>query len=122
MENYRVLIVDDEKFFVQPIKMFLEKKGFQIIVADDGISGLQKARHDTPDVILLDLMLPGIDGFLVCRLLKFDEKYKDIPVIIVSAKNGQKDKELGEKCGAEMYLTKPIDPQSLVNSIGEVLS
>lgn len=122
MENKRILIVDEEGFFVAPIKMFLEKNGFETIVASDGISGLQKARKESPDLILLDLMLPGIDGFLVCRLLKFDEKYRHIPIVIISAKDSERDKKLGKECGADMYLTKPVDPRNVLKTIRNFLA
>lgn len=122
MENKRILIIDDEGFFVEPIKMFLKKYGFEIIVASDGISGLQKARKESPDLIMLDLMLPGIDGFLICRLLKFDEKYRHIPVVIVSAKDSERDKNLGKECGADMYITKPVDPRNLLKTISNLLA
>lgn len=117
----KILIVDDEGFFIEPIKLFLERNGFEILVANDGMSGLQLARKERPDLIILDLMLPKIDGFQVCRLLKFDERFRNIPIIIVSAKDTDKDKMLGRQSGADVYLTKPLVPQLLVEKVKSLL-
>jgi len=113
----KILIVDDEKFFVEPIKMALEKEGFEVLVAYDGMAGLKAARTENPDMIMLDLMLPGISGFQVCRLLKFDENYGHIPIIMVSAMDSERDYQLGQQTGADLYITKPISPEKLVREI-----
>ena len=120
MRRKKLLLVDDEKFFVDPIKFFLEKKGFEVVVAYDGMAGLIKARTEHPDIIILDLMLSGFSGYQICSLLKFDIKYKDIPIIIVSARDTDKDRELGENCGAELYLTKPINLELLLKNINQL--
>jgi len=121
MKRKKLLLVDDEIFFVDPIKLFLEKKDFEVVVAYDGMTGLIKARTENPDVIILDLMLSGFSGYQICSLLKFDIKYKDIPIIIVSARDTDKDRELGENCGAELYLTKPIDLELLLKNINQLI-
>ena len=113
----KVLIVDDESFFSQPIKMFLERSGHEVSVAADGMAGLTKAREEHPDIILMDLMLPALNGYQVCRMLKFDEEYRNIPVIICSAKDTEKDREMGKQSGADEYVTKPISPVELVKII-----
>ncbi|MCH7732157.1 MAG: response regulator [Candidatus Marinimicrobia bacterium] len=122
MTKKKILIVDDEKFFIEPIKRFLDKNDFETITANDGFSGIISARKEMPDLIILDLMLPKINGFQVCRLLKFDDKYKHIPIIIVSAKDTDKDKELGKISGSDMYITKPINPKTLVDNINAILT
>lgn len=121
MSPKRILIVDDEEFFIEPIKVLLERSGYEVIKANDGMSGLKAARMQNPDLILLDLMLPGINGYQVCRLLKYDEKYKHTPTMIVSAKDTEKDKQLAKECGADLYLTKPLNYMDLVKQIGEIL-
>jgi len=121
MSPKKILIVDDEEFFIEPIKLLLERNGYEVIKANDGMLGLIAARTQNPDLILLDLMLPGINGYQVCRLLKYDEKYKHIPMMIVSAKDTEKDKQLGKACGADLYLTKPLNYMDLVKQIGEIL-
>ena len=83
----RILIVDDEKFFIEPVKRLLESHGYEIFIAYDGITGLSLAREITPDLIMLDLMLPGMNGYQVCRLLKYDKQLQDTPIVIVSAKD-----------------------------------
>ena len=109
----RILIVDDEKFFIEPVKRLLEGLGYAIETAVDGITGLALARETKPDLIMLDLMLPGMNGYQVCRLLKFDQQLKNTPVIIVSAKDGDRDREVALESGAELYIVKPLDYQSL---------
>ena len=100
----KILIVDDESFFSDPIRLFLERAGFETFVASDGMTGLQEARKIKPDLIMLDLMLPKLDGFQVCRLLKFDAAFRKTPIIIVSAKDSDDDRKLAEASGATMYL------------------
>lgn len=122
MEKKKILIVDDENFFVEPIKLFLEKNGFTISVAGDGMSGFNKARSEKPDLIILDLMLPGINGFQICRLLKFDDQFKNIPIVIVSAKDTEQDRILGKQSGADLYITKPVLPASLIESLNRLMA
>jgi len=121
MTNKRILIVDDEKFFIEPVKRLLETQGYTIDVANDGISGLALARENQPDLIMLDLMLPGMNGYQVCRLLKFEEKLKDTPVIIVTAKDSERDREVAEQSGAALYLVKPLNYQTFPGQIEELL-
>ncbi|MEE9189899.1 MAG: response regulator [Candidatus Neomarinimicrobiota bacterium] len=116
----KILVVDDEKFFVDPIKLFLQNNGCKVVVAYDGMSGLIKARTEGPDLIMLDLMLSGFSGYQICSLLKFDVKYKDIPIIIVSARDSDKDREMGRNCGADLYVTKPVDLELLIENINKL--
>ena len=103
------------------VKMQLEANDFRVLTAKDGQEGLDKARKDKPDLIILDLMLPRIDGYKVCRMLKFDEKYKGIPIIIYTARAQAADEKLGYEVGADAYLTKPFDPKKLLAKINELL-
>jgi len=118
----KVLIIDDENFFIEPIKLFLKRDGIEVIVANDGLTGLKMARSENPDLIVVDLMLPGINGYQVCRLLKFDNQYRHIPILIVSARDTEHDQSLGKESGADRYLTKPIDPPVLAEEIQSLLS
>ncbi|MBC8402124.1 MAG: response regulator [Candidatus Marinimicrobia bacterium] len=122
MGNKKILIVDDEDFFVKPIKLLLEKNDFEVVVAYDGMSGLKKARSEQPDLMMVDLMLPGLDGYQVCRLIKFDNKHKNTPIIIVSAKDTEHDRKLGELSGADLYITKPVKFESLLEKIKEMVA
>jgi len=121
MEKKRILLVDDEEDLRKILKFRLEATGYDVSEAADGQEGLNKARSDSPDLIILDLMLPKIDGFKICRMLKFDEKYKHIPVIMFTARAQEKDKEIGKEMGADAYITKPFEPGILLGKIKELL-
>ena len=118
----RILLVDDEGKFVVALKIRLEKSGYQVSQAYDGEEALSKARSENPDLIILDLMLPKVDGFMICSLLKKDDRYKHIPIIICSSRIREEDKELGRKVGADAYITKPFDSQDLMDTIKRLLS
>ncbi|MFC1617605.1 response regulator transcription factor [Candidatus Margulisiibacteriota bacterium] len=120
-EKKRILVVEDELQHQEIIKMVLEEANYEIIFASDGQEALEKARQEKPDLMLLDLMIPKIDGYKVCQMLKFDEDYKNIPIIILSAKNEEEDKELAKKTGADGYITKPFDFSFLVKKVKEFL-
>jgi DNA-binding response OmpR family regulator len=115
------LVVDDESDIVQVLRFGLEAAGYIVESAADGQEGLRKARELEPDLILLDLMLPKLDGYKVCRLLKFDERYRHIPIVILSARNQGKDKELAMETGANSFLTKPQKFSDLLAHIEALL-
>jgi len=117
MDKKKILLVDDEKDLVETVAFRLEATGYQVIKAYDGQEALAKAKKEKPDLIILDLMLPKMDGYKVCRLLKFDEKYKFIPIILFTARAQEEDKKLGKEVGADDYLTKPFEPQVLLSKI-----
>jgi DNA-binding response OmpR family regulator len=122
MSPKKVLIIDDEADLVETIRFPLELEGFQVLAAYNGEEGLNQARSENPDLILLDLMLPKLDGYKICRLLKFDDRYKHIPIFMLTAKTQEKDKILGKETGADEYLTKPFDIDELVTKIKSNLS
>jgi CheY-like chemotaxis protein len=105
----KILLVDDSEVVRDMTKAQLEDAGYEVVVAKDGQEGLDLARKVAPDVILLDLMLPRLDGHKVCRLLKFDKLYEHIPVIIMSAKESEADKKIAEQAGANGYIVKPFE-------------
>ena len=121
MDKKKILIVDDEKDLVETIIFQLEGSGYEAIAAYDGQEGLDKARKDKPDLIILDLMLPKLDGYKVCRMLKFDEGYKNIPIIMFTARAQEQDKKLGLEVGANAYITKPFELEGLLVKIKELL-
>jgi len=121
MERKKILVVDDEIDLVDMLTIRLEANDYEVFVAHDGQEGLDKARTLKPDLIILDLMLPKIDGYRVCRMLKFDEKYKQIPIIIFTARSQEADVKLGKEVGADAYLTKPFEPEILLSKISELL-
>ena len=117
----RILIVDDEVQLVEMVKMRLESAGYETIVAYDGQEGFDKAKKDKPDLIILDLMLPKMDGYKICGLLKNDARYAKIPIIMFTARAQEEDMKLGKDLGAEEYVTKPFDPKILLSKIKELL-
>jgi len=117
----KILVVDDEIQLVEMLKMRLEANGYEALTAYDGREALEKVRNQNPDLILLDLMLPKMDGYKVCRMLKFDKKYKNIPIIIFTARVQESDKEKGSQVGADAYIIKPFEPQVLLSKIKELL-
>lgn len=121
MDWKRILIIEDEQDIVETLKMRLELEDYECLVAYDGNRGLERARNEKPDLILLDVMLPGMDGYKVCRLLKFDERYKKIPIIMLTARVQQQDRLTGEQTGADYYMTKPFKAEQLIAKIKELL-
>lgn len=116
-----VLVVDDEKDIIQLIRYNLEREGFKVDAASDGNEALKKAVEVKPDVILLDIMLPGKDGYDVIKALNQSEKTAGIPVIFLTAKSAEFDEVLGLELGADDYIVKPISPRKLVSRIRAVL-
>ncbi|ODS30588.1 MAG: two-component response regulator [Candidatus Scalindua rubra] len=118
----KILVVDDEIKACELLKRFLEAKGHEVIIATNGKDALTLAREKHPQLVILDIMMPNIDGYHFCRLLKFDAKFKHIPIIIVSARTMKADKELGLACGGDEYITKPYDMNKLIDTVERHLS
>ena len=118
----KILIVDDEKDIVETLSFMLQAKGYEIISAYDGEEGLKLAKEEKPDLIILDVMMPKINGYKICRLLKYDAKYKNIPIIMVTARSQDNDKLIGEETGANEYITKPFEFSDVLNVINTQIS
>ena len=114
----RVLIVDDDPGIVKVVRAYLEQAGYDVLAAYDGKKAMQIARHDRPDVVILDLMLPEMDGWDVCRALR---KESDVPIIMLTARVEESDKLVGLELGADDYVTKPFSPRELVARVRSVL-
>jgi len=110
----RILVVDDEPDLLTVLKIGLESEGYDVLTAVDGEQGLALARQFMPDLLVLDLMLPRLDGYKVCRALKFDERYKKIPIFILSARSGETDRRLALELGADEFHSKPYEIHELV--------
>jgi len=121
MPKKRILLIEDEADMVYALNLQLEAINCEVLSARDGQAGLDMARKEKPDLIILDLMLPKIDGYKICRLLKFDEKYKKIPIIMFTARAQEQDKKLGQEVGADAYITKPFDSKALLDKISALL-
>lgn len=121
MSKAKVLIVDDEPFNVEVLEQALDDTDYQVITAANGQEGWEKIQSEQPDLILLDLMMPIMDGFAVLAKVKEDSMLRDIPIIIVSAEQDSKSVVKGIKQGAEDYLTKPINTAQFVQKVMEYL-
>ncbi len=121
MGMQKILVVDDERALVDIVKMRLEANGYEVIVAFDGVDGFEKARTEKPDLIILDLMLPKMDGCKVCALLKRNERYQHIPIIIFTAKAQEIDQRRAHDVGADDYLMKPFHAEVLLEKIKNLL-
>lgn len=113
----KILVVEDNPEMRKIISIRLEINGYAVISAEDGAQALEITKKQKPDLLILDLMLPKITGFEVCRMLKFDDKYKDLPIIILSALDQQDDREKAIQSGADAYFIKPFDLELLLNKI-----
>ena len=117
----KILIVDDEKDIAETLAFMLKTKGFECICAYDGEEGLKLAKECSPDLIILDVMMPKINGYKICRLLKYDSKYKNIPIIMVTARSQEEDKVIGEETGANEYITKPFEFSDIIEAINRYI-
>lgn len=116
--NEKILIVDDEESIVELLEFNLSQAGFKIMSTKDGYEGLQLAKQEKPDLIILDIMLPGLDGLEICRLLR---KETSTPILMLTARKTESDKVIGFELGADDYLTKPFSPRELIARIKAVL-
>ena len=118
----KILIIDDDLDSHQLVSLMLDKEGYQIVAANDGEEGLLKTNQETPDLILLDIMMPGIDGYEVARRLRQNSKTDEIPVLIYTAKSQVDDRIAAFESGADGFLTKPSHPSELQAYINSLLS
>ncbi len=121
-ETKRILCIEDEPEMIDLIRLILGRHGFEVSGANGGVQGVKKIREELPDLILLDLMMPDMDGWEVYQQIKADEKTNDIPVIVVTAKAQNIDKVLGLHIAkVDDYISKPFSPQALLESVRKVL-
>ncbi len=121
MAKGKILVVDDEIYIVHILDFSLGMEGYQVITALDGEQGLEKAQTERPDLIVLDIMMPKLDGYETCKALKADPATRAIPVILLSAKGRNMDQKIGFEVGADDYITKPFSPRKLVERINAIL-
>ena len=117
----KILIVDDEQDIVETLKFMLEAQGYECCCAYDGEVGLNMAKEIIPDIMILDVMMPKINGYKISRLLKYDNKYKDIPIIMVTARSQEDDKIIGQETGVNEYITKPFELDEVIAKVKEYL-
>ena len=119
--NKHILLVEDDLYSSETLKFALEAKGHKVALATNGRDALNMVNNEIPQLIILDIMMPKMDGYHFCRLLKFDARFQHIPVIIVSSKIQEADKKLGLACGGNEYITKPYDLNMLINTVEKYL-
>ncbi|MBU4484038.1 response regulator [bacterium] len=122
MKKSRILIADDERDIVQLLRLRFEIDQYDVDTAYDGEEVLVKVEQNKPDVILLDISMPKLDGFEVCRKLKADKRYKDIPIFILTARTHDKSKKIGKALKVEEYITKPFYLNSLVEKVAKAIN
>ncbi|HHT93650.1 MAG TPA: response regulator transcription factor [Clostridia bacterium] len=114
----KILVVDDDENICELVRLYLDKEGFEVSTANDGIEAIEEFKRTTPDMVILDIMLPGADGWQVCREIR---KVSQIPIIMLSAKGDTFDKVLGLELGADDYLVKPFEPKELIARVKAVM-
>ena len=118
----KILIIEDDPGTTRFLVYTLEQEGYKVLSAEDGLEGLKKARDEHPDLIILDIMLPGMDGYEICHRLRQKPETRTVPVLIVSGRARQDDKNIGLKMGADDYLSKPVDPQTILAKVETMLA
>lgn len=121
MAGESILVVDDERVILRILEFNLKKQGYQVRMAANGSEAMQKTRESKPDLILLDVMMPEMDGFQVCREIRADPQLQDVLIIMLTAKGQEIDKDTAEEAGANLYFTKPFSPATLIGSVRELL-
>lgn len=117
----KILVIDDEQDIVESLKFVLEAEGYECYTAFNGEDGLKRAKELVPDLIMLDIMMPKMNGYKISRLLKFDNKYKDIPIIMLTARSQEEDKLIGQETGANEYITKPFELDEVIATVNNYL-
>ena len=121
MSKGKILVVDDENYILHILDFSLGAEGYEVITAEDGEEAVRKTRDERPDLVVLDVMMPKMDGYETCKRLKEEEATRNIPVILLSAKGRTMDQNKGFEVGADDYITKPFSPRKLIEKIGTVL-
>lgn len=117
-----ILIVDDDIGIRMLLSKFLQREGFETLIAEDGLEGLELAKRNHPDLIILDVVMPRMDGLTAARLIKFYKPLTEVPIIFLTAKDAEKEIELAKEARAEVYITKPFDVHKVIQVVKELLS
>jgi two-component system, OmpR family, alkaline phosphatase synthesis response regulator PhoP len=121
VDRKRILVVDDEIYIVHILEFSLTMEGYEVVTASDGEEALRRIAEDRPDLVVLDIMMPKLDGYEVCRRIRGEDETKLLPVILLSAKGRPVDREVGLEVGADDYIVKPFSPRRLLEKIRELL-
>jgi len=122
LSGYKVMVIDDSKTIRRTAEMLLRKEGCEVVTASDGFEALSKITDQRPDIIFVDIMMPRLDGYQTCALIKNNRMYRRTPVIMLSSKDGLFDKARGRIVGSEQYLTKPFTKEELLDAIEKHVS
>jgi CheY-like chemotaxis protein len=118
----KVLLIDDEPDIRKTTGRILEKRGYEVVEAENGKKGLEILKYDLPDIILLDVMMPGPDGWEICDIIKGDRKLKDIPVVMFTVMASEEDMEKSRECGADAHINKPFNIDELLETVERLLA
>ncbi|MCJ7516011.1 MAG: response regulator [Dehalococcoidia bacterium] len=118
----KILIIEDDPGTTRFLVYTLEQQGYKVLSVADGLEGLKKAQDEHPDLIILDVMLPGMDGYEVCHRLRQKSETLTVPVLMVSGRARQDDKNIGIRMGADIYLSKPVDPETILAKVEALLA
>ena len=121
MARAKVLVVDDEEYIQHILNFSFGAEGYEVVTASDGEEGVSKAKDEKPDVIVMDIMMPKMDGYEACKQIKTDPQTKDIPVILLTAKGRDADRKLGSEVGADDYVVKPFSPGRLIERVEGIM-
>jgi two-component system, OmpR family, alkaline phosphatase synthesis response regulator PhoP len=122
MYQGRILVVDDEVYILHILDFILGAENYDVITATNGEQAIERVREENPDLVVLDIMMPKMDGYETCRLIKSDPATKLIPVILLTAKGREVDQKLGKEVGASDYITKPFSPSKLIERVQAILA
>jgi CheY-like chemotaxis protein len=117
-----VLVVDDDPMVVKVLKEPLTKAGYKVLVANHGLEALQVVKSQTPDLIILDILMPLLDGFRTARILKFDKRFQNIPIVVLTSRATEGERKMGEQVGADEFLYKPFRPPQVLNIVQRYLN
>ncbi|HHS12738.1 MAG TPA: response regulator [bacterium] len=117
----KILIVDDDMGIRMLLSKFLQRKGYEILLAEDGLQGVEMAKKNHPDLIVLDVVMPRMDGLTAARLIKFYKPMAEVPIIFLTAKDAAKEIELAQEARAEVYITKPFDVHQVIDVVKDLL-
>jgi len=117
----KILIVDDDPAIIRMLDKLMQAHGYETVKAQDGFQALTMARTEKPDLIILDVMLPGMDGYKICRWIKFDQNLKKIPVMILTSRMSPQDEQLAFECGADAFVTKAVKTEVILSQLKSLL-
>ena len=117
----KILVIDDDPTVISLTQGVLSSNGFEVLTAQEASQGLEMAMKDSPQLIILDVMMPIINGFNICRLMKSQETFKHIPIILLTSRSQEQDRKIGEEVGADAYVTKPFKTEELLSKINSLL-